>query len=195
MGGLRTNQFVGLQKFLSPYAPSYSLFHIHTYTYIVPYICNAWNVCPSLIRMASSNNITLICILFVHREQVRGCVSAIHHCMLQESGALKQAGIPPSLSPTGKTPSTTTPKRQMSATTPPPSFEYLLEKLTVIHNSQQPSHTSADSCNDSVLLGGHGSGFFLPYLGPDSMRLFLEVLCRLFKKKSERVVKEKESLR
>lgn len=127
-----------------------------------------------------------------HRELVRKCVSAIHSCMLQETGSLKQAGIYPSLSSHDQTTEKSSTKDD-SPSLSPSSFDHVLEQLAVLH-SQLLSQQFSSSCDSSRLLGDPGKPLTVPYIGPESMKLVLESLCRLFTKKNKRRMNERENL-
>lgn len=121
-----------------------------------------------------------------YRQPVRDCVAAIHQCMLQQSGTLKQAGLSPSLAADNSAPISKSKQKLPSKAAPPLSIDYLWEKLTKLHHQDSPI---------TQLLGMAGGYFSLPYIGPESLLMFLCALCRLYKVKSTAAIKQRESLR
>ena len=132
-----------------------------------------------------------------HRQSVRECVSAIHQCLLQQSGALKQAGITPSLSPGSTVSTPPRARKQQPSKTVTASFDCLMEKLIMLNHTQQQTTrlSSTKDVSDFEMFGGSENSFNLPYIGPKSLQLFLQALCRLYKEKSASVVTERSHLR
>ena len=100
------------------------------------------------------------------------CMSTIHYYMLVESATLLQAGI-------GSLSSVTASQVSLPLTE---SYYYLLEKM------------------DSLLSGccsnrRRSCSLDLPYVGPLSLRHFVEHFCCIFKEKSNKVKKETQDLK
>ena len=121
------------------------------------------------------------------------CVNAIHQCLLQQSGALKQAGVTPSFSP-GLQTSTSRAKTHQPLKSFTPSIDCLMEKLVVLNRAQQ-QNTRFLSNKDFDMFGGSEYCLNLPYIGPKSLQLFLQALSRLYKEKSAGMMTERAHLR
>ena len=122
------------------------------------------------------------------------CVNAIHQCLLQQSGALKQAGVTPSFSSPGLQTSTSRAKTHQPLKSFTPSIDCLMEKLVVLNCAQQ-QNTRLSSAKDFEIFGGSEYCLNLPYIGPKSLQLFLQALCRLYKEKSVGMMTERAHLR
>ena len=104
-----------------------------------------------------------------HNTLLTETITAIHYYMLAESGYLKQAGIKNSANIQNNRTSTEHFKMTQS-------FRYLMEKMSQVLDPK------------SVCLS-------LPYVGPLTLRHFLECFCRLYREKNTSIEKERVSLR
>lgn len=103
-----------------------------------------------------------------NESTITDSISYIHYYLLAESGTLTQAGINSS--------SGGGPDQPLADKTS--SFHYLLEKM-----------------NNLLTHGSRRNHLHLPYIGPSSLRHFLEHFCRIFKEKNEKVKKEIQDLK
>lgn len=116
------------------------------------------------------------------------CLSAIHHCLMQETGQLLQAGLQPnhlqqatphSTLPHPPPPPTIPSQEGVSQSLPPMSFECLMEKVLRLDSEME----------------GRENGVKLPYVGPRTFLQFLECFCTIFKRKHLEAATEKLHLR
>ena len=116
------------------------------------------------------------------------CLSAIHRCLMQETGQLLQAGLQPNhlqQQPPHNTPShpppppTTRSQEGVSQSLPPTSFECLMEKVLRLESEME----------------GRENGMRVPYVGPRTFLQFLECFCTIFKRKHLDAATEKLHLR
>lgn len=104
-----------------------------------------------------------------HNTLLTETITAIHYYMLAESGCLKQAGTKNIANIKNNKSSTEHFKMTQS-------FRYLMEKM-------------------SQVLDPKGIYLSLPYVGPLTLRNFLECFCRLYREKNTSIDKERVSLR
>ena len=104
-----------------------------------------------------------------HSTLLTETITAIHYYMLAKSGYLKQAGTKNTADIQNNRASTERFKMTQS-------FCYLMEKM-------------------SQVLDPKGICLSLPYVGPLTLRHFLECFCRLYREKNTSIEKERVNLR
>ena len=118
-----------------------------------------------------------------HKTALSTIITAIHSHVLTENGCMLQAGICQLSTPNilkcdsvvSNSNSDDT-SRHMEGLT---SFDYLLEKIRDV----------------AGLAGDKTSGFCLPYVGPLSLKHFMECLCQLFRDKNITMKQQRANLR
>ena len=123
------------------------------------------------------------CLPIDHKTALSTIITAIHSHVLTENGCMLQAGICQLSTPNilksdsvvSNSDSDDT-SRHMEGLT---SFAYLLEKISDV----------------AGLAGDKTSGFCLPYVGPLSLKHFMECLCQLFRDKNNTMKKLRANLR
>ena len=105
-----------------------------------------------------------------HKPFLTKTLSNIHSFILTQSGGMSTAGVQPTFD---SQPITETPG-DITTLTP---FGYLIEKMCTIGD-----------CNGRSKLD-------IPYVGPHSLKYFMECLCQLYKEKNRELKEEMDSLR